>query len=631
MKGPSAWSLPVIAPSGKGMSVDSSSSILHNVSDVADSRERKRRSRLRSVSIVLGIPLVYLWLRILMGNPLDIANLSLPAVDPFLVTVILFFLLMAGSMLAMTMGAGRSPHVTYRPEQLDIGLADVVGIEPIKEDINRSLDLFLAHKTFAREMGGSPRRGLLFEGPPGTGKTFTAKAIARDAGVPFLFVSATSFQSMYYGATGRKIRSYFKALRKAARAEGGAIGFIEEIDAIALSRSGVSSAVAHTDAATSHPMQSLKMVSEGTGGVVNELLIQMQSFDTPTGGQRFRTWFVDKVNLVLPASRQLARPAPAPANILLIAATNRADSLDPALLRPGRFDRRIAFEPPTYAGRVALIDNALRTRSHEIELDDPDVRAAIAAVSQGYTPAMIEHLFDEGLVNALRRGATAMNRSDLERARLTEEVGLGQPVDYTHHEKRLIATHESGHATIAYLVAPHRRLDILSIIKRKDALGMLGHSDTDDVFTRSKSELTAMIQIALGGQAAEEIFFGEVSTGPASDLTYATTVASQMIGACGMGESLISLQAVAGSQLSDTNLVGRVLSDSAARREVETLLNDQKAHTVRLLTANRHLVEALRDALLERSELIGSEILDVLENAARTAVPAEVELRLTDR
>lgn len=599
------------------MPVDSSTSILHNVSDVAVSRERKRRSRLRSVAIVLGIPLAYLWLRVLLGNPLDVTNLSFPRMDPFLVVVVIFFAAMLATMFAMTLGAGRSPHVTYRPEQLDIGLSDVVGIEPIKEDINRSLDLFLAHKTFSREMGGSPRRGLLFEGPPGTGKTFTAKAIARDAGVPFLFVSATSFQSMYYGATSRKIRSYFKALRKAARAEGGAIGFIEEIDAIALARSGVANSASPADSVAGHPMQTHKVISEGTGGVVNELLIQMQSFDTPTGGQRFRTWLVDRVNLVLPAHRQIARPAPAPANILLIAATNRADNLDPALLRPGRFDRRIAFEPPSFAGRRALIDNALRTRNHDAELDQDDVRAAIAAITLGYTPAMLEHVFDEALVNALRRGATSMNRTDLEKARLTEEVGMGQPVAYTAHEQRLIATHESGHATMAYLVAPHRRLDILSIIKRKDALGMLGHSDTDDVFTRSQSELVAMIKIALGGQAAEEIFFGEVSTGPASDLSYATTVASQMIGACGMGESLISLQAVAGSQLSDTNLVGRVLGDPTTRAEVDELLNREKAETVALLTANQHLVEALRDALLERQELIGHEILDVLEQASR--------------
>lgn len=603
--------------------MDSSPSILNNVSDVADAREQRRRTRLRSASIVLGIPLVYLWVRFLLGNPLNITDIDLPAVDPFLLVVVLFFAAMLATMFAMTLGAGRSPHVTYRPEQLDVGLGDVVGIEPIKEDINRSLDLFLAHKTFAREMGGSPRRGLLFEGPPGTGKTFTAKAIAHDAGVPFLFVSATSFQSMYYGATSRKIRSYFKALRKAARAEGGAIGFIEEIDAIALARSGVSHMSPDpTSAMTANPsrMQRLAMISEGTGGVVNELLIQMQSFDTPTGSQRFRTWLVDRVNLFLPAHRQLTRPGSTPANILLIAATNRADNLDPALLRPGRFDRRIAFEPPTFAGRRALIDNALAGRSHDAELDGEDVRSALAAVTQGYTPAMLEHMFDEGLVNALRRGDTKMNRGDLEKARLTEEVGLGQPVAYTAHEKRLIATHESGHATIAYLVAPHRRMDILSIIKRKDALGMLGHSDTDDVFTRSQSELTALIQIAFGGQAAEEIFFGEVSTGPASDLSYATTVAAQMIGACGMGTSLISLQAISGTM--DTNLVGRVLGDPAARAEVEDLLNTQKAAVLELLRANRHLVEALRDALLERSELVGSEILDVLERAGRgTPVP----------
>ncbi len=599
--------------------MDSSSSILSNVSDVAASREQRRRARLRSVSLMLGIPLAYLWLRILLGHPLDVTNLDLPSIDPFLAVVVLFFVAMIGTMFAMTIGAGRSPHVTYRPEQLDLGLGDVVGIEPVKEDISRSLDLFLAHKTFAREMGGSPRRGLLFEGPPGTGKTFTAKAIAHDAGVPFLFVSATSFQSMYYGATSRKIRSYFKALRRAARSEGGAIGFIEEIDAIALARSGVSPM-------TSAPMQTspsqyLKMVSEGTGGVVNELLIQMQSFDTPTGSERLRTWLIDRVNTLLPADRQLARPGTTPANILLIAATNRADNLDPALLRPGRFDRRIAFEPPTFAGRRALIDNALRTRSHEGELDGDDMRAALAAVTQGYTPAMLEHMFDEGLVNALRRGATRMNRADLDKARLTEEVGLGQPVAYTAHEKRLIATHESGHATIAYLVAPHRRLDILSIIKRKDALGMLGHSDSDDVFTRSQSELVAMIQIALGGQAAEEIFFGEVSTGPASDLSYATTVASQMIGACGMGSSLISLQAISGTM--DTNLVGRVLGDPQARAEVENLLNSEKAAVIALLKANRHLVEALRDALLERNELVGREILDVLEAAHIPVIPLQ--------
>ena len=173
-------------------------------------------------------------------------QLSLPTIDPFLLIVGVFFGVMIVTTLGVTLVAGRSPHITYRPEQIDVSLADVKGIDLVKADVVRSLNLFLANRAFRAEMGGTPRRGLLFEGPPGTGKTYLAKAMAAEAGVPFLFVSATSFQSMYYGATARKIRSYFKALRKAARQEGGAIGFIEEIDAIAMARSGVgSSATPH--------------------------------------------------------------------------------------------------------------------------------------------------------------------------------------------------------------------------------------------------------------------------------------------------------------------------------------------------------------------------------------------------
>ncbi|HSO04173.1 MAG TPA: AAA family ATPase, partial [Candidatus Limnocylindrales bacterium] len=569
-------------------------------SDVGSARERARGHRLARMGFVLAIPMVWMWWRIIDGRPVDLFALSLPTIDPFLLIVGVFFGVMIVTTLGVTLVAGRSPHITYRPEQIDVSLADVKGIDLVKSDVVRSLNLFLANRAFRAEMGGTPRRGLLFEGPPGTGKTYLAKAMAAEAGVPFLFVSATSFQSMYYGATARKIRSYFKALRKAARQEGGAIGFIEEIDAIAMARSGVGSSATPIAAAnltapmccgglSGLPATSLSaatgggsgtvvtsMISEGTGGVVNELLVQMQSFDSPDGWQKVQAWFIDRINLFLPVHRQLQRPVPAAATILLIAATNRADNLDPALLRPGRFDRRLSFDPPTRLGRLELIDHFLDRKTHTAELDDPDVRAGIAAVTQGYTPVMIEHLFDEALVNALRRGEGAMNRADVESARLTEEIGMGQPVAYTPYETRLIATHESGHATMAHLVAPHRRLEVLSIIKRRDALGMLAHGDSEDVFTRSRSEMLALIQIAMGGQVAEELFFGDISTGPGGDLSYATTVAAQMVGAVGMGGSLISLAAVQQSALSDSNLVGRVLSDPAGRAAVEAILSDQK-------------------------------------------------------
>lgn len=354
------------------------------------------------------------------------------------------------------------------------------------------------------------------------------------------------------------------------------------------------------------------MVSEGVGGTVNELLIQMQSFDVPSPGQRLQGKLVDAVNLFLPDHRRLKRPTVVPADILLIAATNRADSLDPALLRPGRFDRRLTIDAPDRLGRREVIDYYLGRKAHDEELTSEESRDQLAALTNGYTPAMIENLLDEALVGALRRSATAMSWQDVVSARLLVEIGLGRPVVYAAAEQRLIATHEAGHAVVAHMVAPHRRLEVLSIVKRGSALGMLAHGDVEDVHTRSRSELAALIQIAFGGQAAEEAFVGDVSTGPSGDLQYATSVAAQMIGAAGMGASPISVMA-GGPHSSD--LVTRVLSDNRSRDALEDLLNAQRSKAREVISQNRDLVEALRDALLERHELVGPEITDVLREA----------------
>jgi ATP-dependent Zn protease len=593
---------------------------------------------LLQVAVVLGAVLVWLVQRDVSGAGLPAP--SVPDVDPLYLISGGFFVVLTVVLLGTSVAAGRSPHVLYRPEQIDVRMSDVQGLDAVREDVQRSLDLFLGGATFRREMGGTPRRGLLFEGPPGTGKTHLAKAMAAEAGVPFLFVSGTAFQSMYYGATARKIRAYFRALRRAARVEGGAIGFIEEIDAIATTRGGLAATpapdlTAHATALRCGGLEGLpgvpgrvltaspavvapSVVSEGVGGVVNELLVQMQSFDTPTAWHRALGRCADAVNLLLPAHRQLPRPRTQPAEVLLVAATNRADSLDPALLRPGRFDRRISFAAPDKAGRRRLVDHFLARKAHEQALDDPERRDALAGITAGYTPVMIERLLDEALVQALRRGAPAMSWTDVERARLLTEVGLGQPVAYTPHEERLIATHEAGHAVVAWLEAPHRRLEVLTIIKRAGSLGLLAHGDRDDVYTRSRTELLALLRIAFGGQAAEELFFGDVSTGPGGDLQYATSLAAQMVGASGMAGSPVSFAAVQASGLADPGLVGRVLDDAQARRSVEELLAEQRDAARHLLDANRHLVGALRDALLERHELVGSEITDVLE-AARAA------------
>ncbi|GAA4357613.1 AAA family ATPase [Angustibacter luteus] len=598
--------------------------------DVAVTRERTRLRRLRKVAVLLGVVLVWLWWRLLSGDP--VGMLQLPQVDPiYLMTGLFFFVLILATVLSLTM-TGRSPHVVMRPEQIDVGLDDVVGIDVVKAEVVRTLNLFLAHRTFTAQMGGRPRRGVLFEGPPGTGKTHTAKALAKEAGVPFLMASATSFQSSMQGASQRQIRSFFKALRKASRQYGGAIGFIDEFDAIALSRPSTAMTAAPATSSqllgcgglTGLPMSSSTagtvhsaFTGPGDGQMtVNELLVQMQSFDQPTGGQKLRGKLTDLVNLVLPMNHQLKGPGVPWANIMLLASTNTADRLDPALMRPGRFDQRLTFDLPSKAGRRQIVDHFLARKAHDAALDGEDRRDALAAITQGYSPAMLEGLLDEALVRAVEGGRTAMTWADVEHARMITEIGLGQPVGYTAHEERLIATHEAGHATMAWLVAPTRRLEVLTIIKRRDSLGLLAHGDAEDVYTRSRAELRGLIQVAFGGQVAEELFFGDVSTGPGGDLLYATNVAAQMVGAAGMVDTLVSYNAISGSALSDSNLVGRVLGDSEGRRMVEDLLQEQKRAVRDLMSNNKHLVEALRDALLERHELIGPQITDVLEAAA---------------
>ncbi len=584
--------------------------------DVGRLRERHRRGR---VALLLTAP-VLLVVLVLDGAFVGVGGGISSLVEAPIFPILTMFVLLIGFAVGYYAISGRSPHVLYQPDSIDVRLADVVGLAPVKDEVIRSLNLFLGHETFRAQMGGSPRRGLLFEGPPGTGKTYTAKAMAAEAGVPFLFATATSFQSSFYGATSRKIRAYFTALRKTARREGGAIGFIDEFDAIAGTRGGMEM-VGSAQRVQNNLQRSHFGTSDLTGPVVNELLVQMQSFDTPMGSEKLHAAVVRIVNLVLPARHQLHGPRVQRANILVVASTNRADGLDPALLRPGRFDRRLTFDVPDKAGRREVFDHYLARKSHVVELDQDDQRDGLAAVTVGYSPVAIEHLLDEGLVNALRRGSTAMDRRDLEQARLTEEVGLANPVAYTPYEARLISTHEAGHATVAWLVAPHRRLEVLTMLKRRNALGMLAHGDTEDVFTRSRAELHQLVQIAFGGQVAEEIFFGDVSTGPAGDLAYATTVACQMVGSAGMLGSLVSFDAVDAGALSGTNLVGRVLADGETRPRVERLLEESNATVRGLIATHRHLVEALRDALLERHELVGREITDVLEAAtARHAV-----------
>ena len=563
--------------------------------DASANRERQRQRRLLRVVIVLGLPLAWFWYRLLSGNPV---HPGLPPVitrTPELAILGLMLVVITAMMIVPLMASGKSPHTMLRPSDMTIRLVDVVGADATRREAIDTLNLFLNHETFADEMGGSPRRGVLFEGAPGTGKTYLAKAIAAEAEVPFLFVSASEFQSHFYGMTNRKIRQFFKALRQAARAEGGAIGFIEEFDAIGMARAGMGQGG----------------MREGAAGIVNELLVQMQSFDLPTGFDKFKSKLIDRLNLLLPPGRALSRPKTKPANVLVFAATNRADGLDPALMRPGRFDRTIHFDLPPRNDRIAIAAYYLDKKAH-----DPTVTAVgIADRTAGYSPVRIERLLDEALIIALRKGRRALDLEDLVEAQLITEVGLSQDVGYQPEERRRIAVHEAGHAVTAVLTG--REVRVASILRRSSSLGLVAHDDGEERHLRTPTELHDLILVALAGRAAEIQEYGEASTGIASDLVAATNIAAQLVGLVGAGDSLLSLEAAQMHMAG--NMAAKVFADERSRVQADEILNKGADKAACMLLEHRAALLAVADALCQHDELTGDLVHEIVADAVSTS------------
>ena len=558
--------------------------------DAFSYREKRRLRRIGMIAAVLAGWLLYIVFRMLGTHPIQ---LGLPSMDlsenqtSLLIPMVPILLLCAVAVIPM-LGAGRSPHQVFQPNETGVRLSDVVGASGTVNEAVDTLNLFLSHKTFTEQMGGQARRGVLFEGPPGTGKTYLAKAMAGEAGVPFLFVPASAFQSMYFGQTNRKIRSFFKALRTTARREGGAIGFIDEFDAIGLSRKSTSGGTS----------------GEGFAGVVNELLVQMQSFEIRTRGATMRGALWAKINLFLPTHRRISPPKTVAANVLLIAATNRASELDPALLRPGRFDRIVHFGLPVLRDRSAIAEFYLDRKAHT---DDVSGRA-IGEITAGYSPAQIERLLDESLICAMRAGRTAFSWPDVLQAKLVNELGQAGDSAHDRDERWRIAVHEAGHALVAELVG--RRVSYASILRRADALGLVAHESGREVNLHTPTEAKAMIYVALAGMVSEELEFGEASSGIASDLSAATKIVSTLVGAIGAGGSRLSLDAaeIGGAG----NLVSKVLSDDQSRASAEQMLVEAELRTRSLVEGNIDMLRTLAQALFDQDELTGDEVREIL-------------------
>ncbi len=446
---------------------------------------------------------------------------------------------------------------------------DYRGNPEIVENAKRIVTLLKGVKEF-KEMGGEAIRGLLLCGPPGTGKSYLAQVIANEAQVPFAYASAPSFQNMFFGVGNLKVMGLYRKARKLASVYGACIIFIDEIDAIGMSRQAGGGGGG--------------MFGMGGAGLLNELLLQM---DPPNIDNSKLAKLLRSLGL---RRKKAERPA-----VLTVAATNLPDVLDPALLRPGRFDRKLWVDAPDYDGRLDVFQYYLEKVKRDSTLT-PE-RAALDTI--GYSPAQIKHIVNESVVIAHQRGGEVASYDDFRNAMETYEWGLKQPLrSMSEDEKRNVAYHEAGHAVAQYLLQPHDRVWKVTIIRRGGALGLAATKPTKERYNRSDSEILAGIQVCLAARAVEEEFLGKKLNGVTSDLRQATLLAGAYLGMVGMGDELFSWLSI-GSQSEALK---------ALRPKINELLQDQMLQVKKLVKEHDDFVHAIAEELLKQGDLTGEQI-----------------------
>jgi ATP-dependent Zn protease len=498
-----------------------------------------------------------------------------------------FFLIIQFGALFWFLGRGRTYWI--EPGESGIYFKDYKGNDEVLEVASRVVTLVRGVKGF-KQMGGEVSRGLLLVGPPGTGKSYLAQAISAEAGVPFCYASAPSFQNMFFGVGNMRVMMLYRKARKKAMKYGACILFIDEIDALGASRGGMGG-----------PFGGGGGLFGGGAGMLNELLLQMDPPNIETG---IKKWF-RKIGL--------RRGKAAQPTVLTIGATNLPDVLDPALLRPGRFDRQIRIDNPDLDGRKEIIEYYLAKVKHV-----PDMPLEkMGNDTIGYTPVAIKYVINEAVVNAHFNGKDVIDYKDFTRAREYHEWGLRQPIKSMNvDEKRRIAYHETGHAFAQIKLEPKERLSKVTIIRHGSALGLSAAKPLEEQYLKTKEQLLADIQISLASKAAERLFLGTETTGMGGDLPAATRMAAYYLGMCGMGGSLYAPLAF-----------GQFQPDGELKHQIEILLDEQYKNVKTLLDANRETVTAIAEALLIREELDGDEVLEIVreveERVARRAAEAQ--------
>ena len=461
---------------------------------------------------------------------------------------------------AMSFNMGKSNAKVYVKSSDGIKFSDVAGEDEAKENLTEIVD-YLHNPDKYREIGASMPKGILLVGPPGTGKTMLAKAVAGEANVPFFSMSGSEFVEMFVGMGASKVRDLFKQAKEKAPC----IVFIDEIDAIGQKRN-----------------------TGGMGGndereqTLNQLLTEMDGFEGNTG-------------------------------VIILAATNRPESLDPALTRPGRFDRRVPVELPDLKGREEI----LKVHAKKIKVSDDVDFSKIARMASGASGAELANIVNEAALRAVRDNRKFATQSDMEESIEVVIAGYQKKnAILTDHEKLVVAYHEIGHALVAAKQTNSAPVQKITIIPRTSgALGYTMQVEEGNHYLMTKEELKTKIATYTGGRAAEEVIFGSVTTGASNDIEQATKLARAMIARYGMSEDfgMVALETVSNQYLGgDASLACSAETQTAVDRQVIALVKEQHDKAVKILEENREKLVELSEYLYQKETITGEEFMDIL-------------------
>ena len=464
-----------------------------------------------------------------------------------------------GGKNAMSFGMGKSNAKVYVQSTEGIHFSDVAREDEPKESLTEIVD-YLHNPQKYTEVGASMPKGLLLVGPPGTGKTMLAKAVAGEANVPFFSISGSEFVEMFVGMGASKVRDLFKQAKEKAPC----IVFIDEIDAIGKKRDGQLGG------------------NDEREQTLNQLLTEMDGFEGNNG-------------------------------VIILAATNRPESLDPALTRPGRFDRRVPVELPDLKGREEI----LKVHAKKIKLADDVDFHTIARMASGASGAELANIVNEAALRAVRSGRKVVNQSDLEES--IEVVIAGYQKKNTvlsDHEKKVVSYHEIGHALVAAMQSHSAPVQKITIIPRTSgALGYTMQVEEGDKYLMTKQEIENKIATSTGGRAAEEVVFGEITTGASNDIEQATKLARAMITRYGMSEEfdMVAMETVTNQYLGgDTSLSCSADTQKEIDKKVVELVKKQHEKAINILLENRQKLDELAMFLYEKETITGEEFMEIL-------------------